>query len=405
MRKKLIAVVLSTCMLASAVPYTVPAVEVSTGETAAAAVEESVASETAAEESENEAEEVQDQTEKDAPSEEPVIESTEETADEDGRQKENISTSAIRSKLFSDVTDPTHPYYNPIYWASGKGITTGFSNGTFRPYTNCTRGQVVTFLWRLAGKPNPSSSTKVQFSDMVSSSHPYYKAIRWAVQKGITTGFNDGTFRPFDNCSRGQIVTFIYRYAGRPSVSGKSAGFKDMVSRSHPFYNAITWASSKSITTGFSNNTFGPAQQCTRGQVVTFLYRYSNSGTIYLRDTGLYLYPDYAAYVTKSGSDYLIHVFWTTDGWDSVYREGYVRTNRNNFTLALYSVNRYAGGLDYFEDTSTNIRNMKSGKPIGNATATIIESGYGYYGYGEFTLRVTYSNGSYEDIELTQNWD
>lgn len=187
-----------------------------------------------------------------------------------------VDMSATVQIQFSDVLDQEHPYYNAIYWAANKGVTTGFEDGTFKPFDNVTRGQVVTFLWRLAGSPDPSDGTKAEFSDMVATDHPYYKAILWAVEKGITTGFGDGTFRPFDNCSRGQIVTFIYRYAEEPSVDGMTVSFTDMVAQGHPFYNAITWASNNSITTGFDDGTFGPARFATRGQVVTFLYRYAN---------------------------------------------------------------------------------------------------------------------------------
>lgn len=177
---------------------------------------------------------------------------------------------------FRDVLDGNAYYYDPVYWAVGKGITNGYGgNYMFSPNATCTREQIVTFLWRQKGQPNPSYYSN--FTD-VKSSDWYYKAIMWAASKGITTGLNDGTgrFGVGQPCTREQAVTFLYRAAGSPSAS-TSSGFTD-VSSSAYYAQAVTWAKKKGITTGLNDGTgrFGVGQKCTRGMIVSFLYRYAN---------------------------------------------------------------------------------------------------------------------------------
>ena len=117
-------------------------------------------------------------------------------------------------KLFSDVQDPGHAYYNAIYWAADAGITKGYADGSFGINRNCTRGECMMFLWRLKGKPAPKAVAKAPFPD-VPKSHVFYNAVLWGYQKNITTGFTSGPlagkFGVNENCSRGQIVTFLYR--------------------------------------------------------------------------------------------------------------------------------------------------------------------------------------------------
>ena len=113
-------------------------------------------------------------------------------------------------KLFTDVLNPSHPYYKAIYWAAQKGITKGYSDGSFGIDLPCTRGHAVMFLWRVAGCPAPKAVSKSPFSD-VPKTHTFYKAVSWAASYKITTGFSDGTFRPSAECTRGQCVAFIYR--------------------------------------------------------------------------------------------------------------------------------------------------------------------------------------------------
>ena len=174
-------------------------------------------------------------------------------------------------KLFSDVTDPTAFYYDPIYWAVDNGIVTGYTDNTFRPNRACNRAAVVTFLWRLAGKPN-MGITNV-FSDMTGN-NDFDRAITWAASKGIATGYTDGTFRPWETCHRAAIVTFLWRYAGKPEPTSM-ASFPDMT-KNATFNKAISWAAEKGITTGYSDGAFHPWNQCTRLAVVSFLYRYAH---------------------------------------------------------------------------------------------------------------------------------
>ena len=174
--------------------------------------------------------------------------------------------------LFKDVRDQSNPYYKAIYWAAGKGITKGYSDGTFGINKSCTRGEAVMFIWRMAGKPAPKSAGKSPFKD-VPTSHTFYKAILWASQKGITTGYSDKTFRPNATCTRGQIMTFIWRYKGKPAPKTVSKSPFSDVPKTHTYYKAILWGSQKGVTKGFEDGTFGINKNCSRGQIVTFLYR------------------------------------------------------------------------------------------------------------------------------------
>ena len=176
---------------------------------------------------------------------------------------------------FIDVKT-TDYFYNSVKWAVGKNITNGTSSTTFSPYKSCTRAEIVTFLWRAAGSPEPTT-TRNPFRDVNAVTHSsYYKAILWASQKGIAAGTSTTTFSPDQVCTRAQIVTFLYRYAGKPS-GYYSNPFKDVGATSEAsYYNAILWASGKGITTGSSPTTFSPYASCNRAEAVTFLYRYTN---------------------------------------------------------------------------------------------------------------------------------
>ena len=167
-------------------------------------------------------------------------------------------------------------FYEPVKWAVNNKITNGTSSTTFSPYKNCNRAEIVTFLWRAAGSPEPTT-TRNPFRDVNAVTHSsYYKAILWASQKGITSGTSTTTFSPDQVCTRAQIVTFLYRYAGKPS-GYYSNPFKDVgATNEASYYNAILWASGKGITTGSSPTTFSPYASCNRAEAVTFLYRYTN---------------------------------------------------------------------------------------------------------------------------------
>ncbi len=168
---------------------------------------------------------------------------------------------------FTDVSQGAY-YYDAVQWAVAGGITKGTTATTFSPNAGCTRGQVVTFLWREAGEP--LVSTKVSFTDVAPGSY-CYKAVQWAVANGITNGTTATTFSPDTTCTRGQIVTFLYRAAGSPAVSG-SCPFMDVPSGSY-CRSAVQWAVANGITNGTSAYTFSPNATCTRAQVVTFMYR------------------------------------------------------------------------------------------------------------------------------------
>ena len=170
---------------------------------------------------------------------------------------------------FTDVGEDDF-FFDPVIWAVGEGITSGAGDGRFDPYGVCTRAQMVTFLWRAAGKPEPVITVN-PFTDVAESAY-YYKAVLWAVEKGITKGTSAATFSPDDTCTRAQAVTFLYRLAGMPETSG-TAPFTDVNAAAY-YYDAVIWGVTEKITTGTSATTFSPDDFCTRGQIVTFLYRY-----------------------------------------------------------------------------------------------------------------------------------
>ena len=176
---------------------------------------------------------------------------------------------AERVNPFVDISESDY-YYDAILWAYEEGITTGTDETHFAPADNCTRGQVVTFLWRAMGKPAPKG-TQNPFVD-ISESDYYYDAILWAYEEGITTGVDATHFAPNDTVTRGQFVTFLHRNEGEPAPKGTSNPFVD-VSKDTYYYDAIIWAYENGITTGTDETHFAPEDTCIRGQVVTFLYR------------------------------------------------------------------------------------------------------------------------------------
>ena len=170
---------------------------------------------------------------------------------------------------FPDVPK-NHVYASAITWAVNKGITKGYSNtGLFGINDTCTRGQILMFLWRYAGKPAPKATATRPFSD-VPKSHAFYKAILWGSQKGITKGYSNGKFGINDHCTRGQIMTFIWRYRGAPSPKSTKNPFKDSIT---PAYRkAVIWSYEKGVSRGFSDGTYRDTKPCTRGEAVKFLH-------------------------------------------------------------------------------------------------------------------------------------
>ena len=172
----------------------------------------------------------------------------------------------VETSPFSDVSTSAY-YYEAVKWAQEKGITGGIGNGLFGPNQPCTRAQIVTFLWRAAGSPEPKSMSS--FSDVSTDSY-YAKAVAWAVENGITTGTGDGKFSPDATCTRAQSVTFLFRAIGK--LVDSKAEFSDVLTDSY-YANAVAWAVENGVTNGIGNGLFGPDNSCTRAQIVTFLFR------------------------------------------------------------------------------------------------------------------------------------
>lgn len=174
-------------------------------------------------------------------------------------------------------------FYSAVMWAfyNNPIVTTGVDTTHFAPSAPCTRAQVVTFLWRAAGRPEPASSGKT-FSDVPNTNQyaPYYKAIQWAVENGITKGTGNGsTFSPNATVTRAEFVTFLWRYAGEPAPKNLSTSFND-VDANQFYYKAVLWAAENSVTTGVDTTHFAPGAFCKRSEVVMFLFRAFSKGVV-----------------------------------------------------------------------------------------------------------------------------
>ena len=177
---------------------------------------------------------------------------------------------------FDDIAGLSEVFKTAINWAVQQGITAGTGPTTFSPNEKCTRAQIVTFLWRMAGKPEPTA--EAAFSD-VNASDYFAKAVAWAAENGITTGTSADQFSPNATCTRGQIVTFLYRYDQKFNPNAQPASGRTDFTDVSPlaYYGApVAWATKNGITKGISSFLFAPLQSCTRVQAVTFLYRYCN---------------------------------------------------------------------------------------------------------------------------------
>ena len=169
--------------------------------------------------------------------------------------------------FFVDVKASDY-FYDAVLWAAEKGVTSGADALHFSPNAPCTRAQIVTFLWRAAGSPAPKNMSS--FADVPADAF-YAKAVAWAVENGITGGTGDGKFSPDATCTRAQAVTFLYRASGAPAVSGNAA-FSDVAANAY-YAAAVKWAEKNGITDGIGGGLFGSNNNCTRAQIVTFLYR------------------------------------------------------------------------------------------------------------------------------------
>ena len=187
---------------------------------------------------------------------------------ENVKRAHTIEVSFTRANEFIDVPAGSY-YYDAVLWAVENGITTGASASRFDPNGICTRAQAVTFLWRIAGSPAPRLRT-MPFTDVPAGSY-YYDAVLWAVENGITEGTSDTTFSPDATCSRAQIVTFLWRSEKSPAAGSRNP-FADVKSSAY-YADAVLWAVENDITKGTTNTTFSPNADCTRAQIVTFLWR------------------------------------------------------------------------------------------------------------------------------------
>ena len=198
---------------------------------------------------------------------------------------------------FSDV-DKSEYYYDPVYWALENGVTGGMNATDFKPNATCTRGQIMTFLWKINGSPEPDTRNN-PFTD-VSSDRFFYKPILWAYQSGLTSGTTATTFSPEQPCSRGQVVMFLWGCQKNKETRG--VAFTDVKNTAY-YYHAVKWAFHNGITSGTSNTTFSPNHACTRGQIITFLYQ--------CRDNKLDIYdPEKVAQFDDKAARVLDQVGW-----------------------------------------------------------------------------------------------
>ena len=176
-------------------------------------------------------------------------------------------TDETADSAFDDVPDGSY-YSDAVKWAAENGITGGVGGGLFGPDRLCNRAQIVTFLWRAAGSPEPRNTGS--FSDVPADAY-YAKAVAWAVEQSITSGTGDGRFSPDAVCTRAQAVTFLWRSLGRPVVN-YAMRFTDVPAETY-YTEAVRWAVSTGVTNGTGTDVFSPESSCTRAQIVTFLYR------------------------------------------------------------------------------------------------------------------------------------
>ena len=186
----------------------------------------------------------------------------------------SLCVSSAFAASFTDVA-PGAWYEEAVNWAVENGITTGMGKGLFAPNNTCTRGQVVTFLWRSQGEPAPQGGNN-PFTDVKEGDY-FYEAVMWAVENGITTGLSRAEFGPSSPCNRAQVVTFLWRTMGKPAPEDPTNPFGD-VAESAYYYDAVLWAVEKGITTGMGEGVFAPDNACNRGQIVCFLYRTPTGG-------------------------------------------------------------------------------------------------------------------------------
>lgn len=283
---------------------------------------------------------------------------------------------------FSDVPGDTW-YSAAVDWAVEQGITTGTGNGMFSPDATCTRGQVVTFLWRSQGQPAPTSNSN-PFVDVQPGAF-YYDAVLWAVENNITTGTGANTFSPDASCTRGQVVTFLWRSQGQPAPMSSNNPFADVRSDAY-YYNAVLWAVENGITTGTGADTFSPDNMCTRAHVVTFLWRSQGQPGL----TVWYSDSMYRVGIDIPAGDYYAVATSDVGGYYCKYDDKYMEDIEDNDNFDTWTYFRAYEG-QYLKLNRCKIT------PIENAP-TNLQPTNGYYGVGTYRIGVDIPAGEYRFV-------
>ena len=247
---------------------------------------------------------------------------------------------AFTANPFSDVGKQDY-FYKPVLWALENEVTSGTTNTTFSPYSTCTRGQVATFLWRLKGKPEPTTKNN-PFVDVKENDY-FYKAVLWAVEQGITVGTSTTTFSPSNNCTYAQVITFLWRAEDKPLV--ENAAISDAYGDVY-YKDAAAWADFNGILSG-SNNQFSPNKDCPRADIVTYMY-YSVLSKYNLSKDGI-ISNDYRKFVQIDGKMY--EADFLCDKWrgfyaDSVTGETYVDLDNNKVSSSYSGLSMLAALLE-----------------------------------------------------------
>lgn len=196
------------------------------------------------------------------------LSAAQELAEKMGFTFQAVDYPAGENAVFPDV-DGGHYYSLPVLWAATNGITMGMPDGTFRPQGSCTRAEMITFIWRFCGSPEPDPYKLHTFTDVAQNRY-YYDAVQWGYQTGIIKGMSDSEFQPDTTVTRAMAVTMLHRMDGGPAASGKTS-FTDVSQNS--YYDGIQWAQGAGVAWGYGDGTFRPGETCTRGMIVTFLHR------------------------------------------------------------------------------------------------------------------------------------
>ncbi|WP_297083309.1 SpoIID/LytB domain-containing protein [uncultured Demequina sp.] len=307
-----------------------------------------------------------------------------------------LAATAGSAAGFSDVPR-SHQFFKEITWMSNAGISTGYSNGTFRPKGEVTREAFAAFLYRMAGRPSVSLPSASPFGD-VSTGHQFYKEIVWLAQQGISTGWADGTFRPDEEIDRNAMAAFLYRFDGRPSYSVPAKSpFTDMTTSSK-FFKEVAWLRSAGITTGFSDGTFRPFDSVTREATAAFLYRLAGSPAV---NTGV------PASFTIKGAGYGHGVGMSQYGAQAMALDGYgagaiLKNYYTGTTVSTVSAQQnikvevYGSGADWTNSVTVVVRSP--GDDATHDGRWIMR----FYDEGSTTPHTTWTGKNNEKLHITR---